>query len=115
MREMVNELKNSILRCRQLAPRLSPLLLALATAACGDEIQSAVNPSGPPAYNLSHLWWVMFYVCALVYLIVMILLFYTLKRARASSQVPAAQILTPSAASERRMRNVVVSAVAVTI
>ncbi|HJP93781.1 MAG TPA: cytochrome c oxidase subunit II [Pyrinomonadaceae bacterium] len=103
------------MKCWQSAARLSPLLLALATAACGDEIQSAVNPAGPPAYNLNHLWWVMFYVCSLVYLIVMILLLYTLKTARAASQPPAAPILTPSAGSERRMRNVVISAVAVTI
>src|SRR5204863_4067906 len=85
------------------------------TAACGDEIQSAVNPSGPPAYGLSHLWWIMFYVCSIVYVIVMISLVVALIRAKAASQVLNAPIVTPSENDERRMRNIVVSAVVITI
>src|ERR1051325_313186 len=53
-------------------------------SSCGG-IQNAINPAGPNAGNISKLWWLMFYVCSAVYVLVMIGLFVSLRRATAEA------------------------------
>src|SRR5437764_15494332 len=108
-------MSETVRRCWQSAARLSPLLLAVRTAACGDEIQSAVNPSGPPAYGLSHLWWIMFYVCSIVYVIVLISVVAAPLKDKAAWQVQNEPIVTPYENDERTMRHIVVSAAVIII
>ena len=43
-------------------------------------IQSALHPAGPAAGSISDLWWLMFWVCAVVYLLVMGALAAALRR-----------------------------------
>ncbi|HEX8459292.1 MAG TPA: cytochrome c oxidase subunit II [Pyrinomonadaceae bacterium] len=84
-------------------------------AACRGS-QSALNPAGPHASSVSRLWWLMFYVSAGVYVVVMAFLAAALvrkrQRGRETSDAPDT---TPDAARERRMRGVVIGGVAATI
>ena len=80
----------------------------------GASIQSAVNPAGPQADRLSHLWWFMFWVCGVVFVIVIVFtLLAVAKRAAGDAQM-SPPILQPSL-SEGRHRSVVIAAVAITI
>lgn len=76
-------------------------------------IQSALNPAGPNAGSLAWLWWLMFYVCAAVYLLVMIGLAIAIKNGRRESDLNP--VLNPGPKTERRMRNVILSALSVTV
>jgi cytochrome c oxidase subunit 2 len=87
--------------------------LALCFSSCGGGIHNAINPAGPQAENLSRLWWLMFIVCSVVFVVVMIALLAALrKRAPDSDTVP---IIEPPEDQERRKRNVVLSAVSLTV
>jgi cytochrome c oxidase subunit 2 len=78
---------------------------------CGG-IQNAINPAGPHAQSLSRLWWLMFYVCTAVFVLVWIALTMALRSAaRRTDLIP---VLNPPPETERRKRNAVLSAVAVT-
>lgn len=76
-------------------------------------IQSALNPSGPNAASLAWLWWLMFYVCSAVYVLVLISLAIAIKNGRRERDLNP--VLNPSPKTERRMRNVILSAVTVTV
>ena len=92
--------------------RIFQCLLALCFSSCGG-IQNAINPAGPQAENLSRLWWLMFIVCSVVFVLVMIALLLALRK-----QVPESDttpVLEPPAEQERRKRNVVLSAISVTV
>lgn len=92
--------------------RICQCLLALCFSSCGG-IQNAINPAGPQAENLSRLWWLMFIVCSVVFVLVMIALLLALRK-----QVPESDttpVLEPPAEQERRKRNVVLSAISVTV
>src|SRR6185437_3752188 len=82
-------------------------------SSCGG-IQNAINPAGPNAGNISKLWWLMFVVCSIVFVLVMIAVLLSLRKttAEAADRVP---VLEPSLESERRRRNVVISAVTITV
>src|SRR5881394_1097898 len=88
-------LKNLIRTLRRSGARFSLALLALATAGCGDDIQSAINPSGPQAYRVNQLWWLMFSVCSIVFVIVMIALLLALRKKTADSHLATLPILEP--------------------
>jgi cytochrome c oxidase subunit II len=75
-------------------------------------IQNALNPAGPNAASLSNLWWLMFWVCAAVYVLVLIFLAIAIKNGRRESDLNP--VLNPRPKTERRMRNVVLSAVTIT-
>jgi cytochrome c oxidase subunit 2 len=75
-------------------------------------IQSALNPAGPNAGSLSRLWWVMFYVNAAVYVLVMIALLIAIRKGR--RQADLNPVLNFSTQTETRRRNAVLSAVVVT-
>lgn len=75
-------------------------------------IQSALNPSGPNAASLASLWWLMFYVCSAVYVLVLIFLAIAIKNGRRERDLNP--VLNPSPQTEKRRRNAVLSAVVVT-
>ncbi len=76
-------------------------------------IQNALNPSGPNAASLARLWWLMFWVCTVVFILVMIALALAVRNGRRKSDLNP--ILNPSQETERRKRNAVLSAVFVTV
>ncbi|MDQ1612251.1 MAG: cytochrome c oxidase subunit [Pyrinomonadaceae bacterium] len=87
---------------------------ALTTAACTGS-QSILNPAGPNAGNVSRLWWLMFYVCAAVFLLVIAFLAAALARTRRrTNKLTDAPDTEPDAGRERRMRGVVTGAVVAT-
>jgi len=98
---------------RRVIQCLLALSVALCLSACGG-IQNAINPAGPNAQNLSNLWWLMFTVCSIVFVLVMIAVLLSLRKAttEAADRTP---ILEPSEESERRRRNIIISATTITI
>ena len=79
----------------------------------GGGIQNSINPAGPNAESLSRLWWLMFYVCSAVYLLVMIGLVVAIRKGTRHSDLNP--VLNPSPQTETRKRNAVLSAVSVTV
>ena len=75
-------------------------------------IQSALNPAGPNAGSLARLWWLMFWVNAVVYVLVMIALVIAIRKG--TRQKDLNPVLNISSKTETRRRNVVLSAVVVT-
>jgi len=75
-------------------------------------IQSALNPAGPNAGSLASLWWLMFYVCSAVYVLVMIVLVIAIRKG--TRQKDLNPVLNISSKTETRRRNAVLSAVVVT-
>ncbi|HVL66493.1 MAG TPA: cytochrome c oxidase subunit II [Vicinamibacterales bacterium] len=58
-------------------------------------IQSALHPAGPQAAQLATLWWVMFWTCTVVYVVVLGFLIMALRRGRSRDlERPAARQLT---------------------
>ena len=96
--------------------RLWVALLLVCCGSCGGaSIQSSLEPSGPQAQKLSQLWWLMFYVCAAVFLLVLIAVLLTLRNRARESQPALPPQLTLPPAQEQRRRNVVIAAVTVTV
>jgi len=77
-------------------------------------IQNAINPAGPHAENLSRLWWLMFTVCSIVFVLVMIAVLLSVRKANAEA-ADRTPILEPSEESERRRRNIIISATSITV
>ena len=71
-------------------------------------IQSALHPAGPQATHISQLWWLMLWVCAGVFVLVVGLLLYAVWHPRRQDQT----VTAPE--TERRTAGVVAAAVAVT-
>ena len=44
--------------------------------------QSALHPAGPQAASISHLWWLMFWTCSVIYVGVIVALFAALRNSR---------------------------------
>ena len=98
------ETRNTILK-------IGAAALALCSSSCGG-IQNALNPTGPQAQNLSRLWWLFFIVCSVVFVIVMIAVLLSLRKRTGE---PAAPVIEPPLEQERKRRNVVISAVTITV
>jgi cytochrome c oxidase subunit 2 len=81
-------------------------------SSCGG-IQSSVNPSGPNADSLSRLWWMMFYVCSAVFILVMIALAFAIRNGNRKPDLNPVLKFSPQ--TEKRKRNAVVSAATVTV
>jgi cytochrome c oxidase subunit II len=98
---------------RTITRLISTLVVALFVSSCGG-IQNSINPAGPNAENISRLWWLMFIVCSIVFLLVLITVLLSLRNrtVEAADRVPE---LEPSKESERRRRNVVISATTITV
>lgn len=75
-------------------------------------IQSALNPAGPNAGSLASLWWLMFWVCSVVYLLVMIAVVVAIRKG--TQQKDLNPVLNIPSKTEARRRNAVLSAVVVT-
>ena len=86
----------------------------LCFSSCGG-IHNALNPSGPQAENLSRLWWLFFSVCTVVFVVVMIALFLSLRNRTSEPPVALPPTVEPPQEQERKRRNVVVSAISVTV
>ncbi len=110
---------------RELFKKKCPLALAalwaLVLGGCSG-VNSSLNSAGPQAARIEKLWWLMFYVCSAVFVLVMIALAVAIVRGRRGSgrsinELPATDEpeLKPEPARERRMANVVVGATAVTV
>jgi cytochrome c oxidase subunit II len=98
---------------RRVIQCLSALSVALCLSSCGG-IQNSINPAGPHAANISKLWWLMFTVCSMVFVLVMIALFLSLRHATAEA-ADRTPILEPAEESERRRRNIIISATTITV
>ena len=94
--------------------RMCLCLMALCFSSCGG-IQNSMNPAGPQAENLSRLWWLMFIVCTIVFVLVMIALLLALRKRNPEPLAKATPVLEPPQDQERRKRNVVLSAVTITV
>ncbi|HEX8141012.1 MAG TPA: cytochrome c oxidase subunit II [Pyrinomonadaceae bacterium] len=89
---------------------LFPLL-----SACGGGVQSALNPAGPQSARISSLWWLMFYVCTAVFLIVIISILVAVHRSRSKQSTTFdTAYITPEPRSEQRAARVVTGAVVLT-
>jgi cytochrome c oxidase subunit 2 len=89
------------------------LVVALCLTSCNG-IQNAINPAGPNAGNISKLWWLMFVVCSIVFVLVMMALLLSLRKATAEA-ADRAPVVEPPEESERQRRNVVISALTITV
>jgi cytochrome c oxidase subunit 2 len=79
-------------------------------------VQSALDPAGPQSGHISRLWWLMFYTCLAVFLLVsvavLIAIFRRRKGRERTSNVPDT---SPEPKREQRMTRVVTGAVGVTL
>src|SRR5690349_16247713 len=98
---------------KRLIQCVSALCVTACVSSCGG-IQNAINPAGPHAQNLSNLWWLMFTVCSIVFVLVMIALLLSLRKATAEA-ADRTPVIEPSDESERRRRNVIISATTITV
>jgi cytochrome c oxidase subunit 2 len=71
-------------------------------------LQSALHPAGPQATYISHLWWLMFWVCTGIFVLVVGFLLYGVFHPRPQHQT------TTAPETERRTAAVVVAAVVMT-
>lgn len=80
--------------------------------------QSALDSAGVQSDRLANLWWIFFYVCTAVYLIVMAVLLTAFFRARRESKRANAETapdVSPDQTAENRLSNIIKGAVAVTL
>jgi cytochrome c oxidase subunit II len=78
-------------------------------------LHNAIDPAGPQAQNISWLWWLFFIVCSVVFVIVMIALLLSLRNKTTEPQVATAPEIEPPLEQERKRRNVVISAITITV
>lgn len=104
---MIKTSKTSLKVCAALS-------FVLCCTSCGG-IHNALNPTGPQAQNLSRLWWLFFIVCSVVFVLVMIALLLSLRNRTGEPQVETAPVIEPPVEQERKRRNVVISAVTITV
>jgi cytochrome c oxidase subunit 2 len=81
------------------------------------DIQSALAPAGRQAAQISHLWWVYFWVLTSVFVLVAIALFIAISRGRPGpAPLPRQEpIVVPTETSERRISNAVIGCVIATV
>lgn len=103
------------LRTKRILWCFAPLVAAGAAACGGASIQSALHPSGPQADQLGNLWWFMFYVCAAVFVVVMAVLLVGIKNRTWETNTPAVPLLAPPMVQERRRRNIIITAITITV
>jgi cytochrome c oxidase subunit 2 len=89
---------------------------------CGGGAQSPLSPAGLEAESINRLWWLMFYVCSAVFVLVIAAMLLAVLHARRVRERTAAELtatdkplLKPAGAQEQRMRAVVIGALAVTV
>lgn len=83
--------------------------------ACGGGVHSAVNPVGPQAANIAKIWWLMFYVCTAVFVIVLsVLAVVLIKRSKNKPTDDVPELELPEESKKRRT-NVVLASVISTV
>jgi cytochrome c oxidase subunit 2 len=107
-------MKNALRTIRGCVTRAALLVVLVSISGCGG-MQSAINPAGPQADRLSKLWWLMFYVCAVVFIATIAAVLIAVKQRAINSVVPAPPDLAPPAPAERHKRNVVIAALTITV
>jgi len=105
--------------------KLSSLILGLAAtigACCftvtAGGVQSVTNPAGPQAHNIGQLWWLMFWVCSAVFVVVIslvLLAFVRGRRAAGGANHPLSIELRPAVETERRQGLWIICGTVVTI
>jgi cytochrome c oxidase subunit II len=91
-------------------------LLCLAFLSGCRGAQSALDPAGPQAGRISSLWWLMFYVCSGIFLLVSIAVLAAIFRRRDNKEkTEDTPDTSPEPKRERRMTGVVMGAVAMTL
>jgi cytochrome c oxidase subunit II len=75
--------------------------------------QSSLHPAGIQALHISTLWWLMFWVCLGVFVLVMVFLMAAAFRRR--PLIVVASLTTVDVGRERRMKKTVIGAVAMTV
>jgi cytochrome c oxidase subunit II len=98
---------------RTVLDRILPPLAALYLVGCGG-VQTSIDPAGPQSHRLSQLWWLMFYVCALVFVLVISSTALAIRQ-RENSLETGPSDLNPSKQEENHRRNAVITATAITI
>jgi cytochrome c oxidase subunit 2 len=89
------------------------LASTLQTACSG--IQNSINPTGPQAGRISQLWWLMFYVCAAVFVVVSIFTLLAIRNRTNSSESTFQQpLLNLPRESERGRHRVILAATTLT-
>jgi cytochrome c oxidase subunit 2 len=97
------------------------LMLVFATShltACASDFQSVIHPAGPQSEHINQLWWLMFYVCTGVFVLVTVFTTIALKRGLRESKTalnPSSVDLTPPVAAEHRKRIAVIGATVATV
>jgi cytochrome c oxidase subunit II len=103
-----------MIQARNTIGRILIPLVTVLLSSCGG-IQNSINPAGPQADNLSRLWWLFFIVCSVVFVLVMIALLLSLRNRTRELLSETPPVLELPQEPERRRRNVVISAVTVTV
>jgi heme/copper-type cytochrome/quinol oxidase subunit 2 len=85
--------------------RLLMLACYSASAGCGGN-QSALEPAGPGAARIGDLWWLMLFVCAAVFALVMLMLLWALVRRRRPAIDATSGTARHDPLRERRMAQV---------
>ncbi|HEX5875819.1 MAG TPA: cytochrome c oxidase subunit II, partial [Pyrinomonadaceae bacterium] len=98
---------------RRIFQCLAALGVLLFVSSCGG-IHNAINPAGPQAGNISDLWWLMFWVCTIVFVLVIVALLIGLKKSTREEQLTT-PVLDPPVESEHRRRTVVIAALSITV
>ena len=102
-------------RQQSLIVHASVTLASVLQTACSG-IQNSINPAGPQAERISHLWWLMFYVCSAVFVIVMAFTFVAIRnQSNSRKQTDLEQpLLNPPKEAEYRRHYVILGATALT-
>jgi cytochrome c oxidase subunit II len=102
-------------RARKILPPIVATLATLFCVGCSG-VQSALDPAGPNADNISKIWWLMFYVCTAVLIGVTVVLVLAITRNRSGSNVEdSAPELELSSKAEKSRRNIIAAATAFTV
>src|SRR5688572_21410934 len=95
------------LRLRSIPFCVCAIAVSLVSGCAG--VQSALDPAGPQAERISRLWWLMFWVCLVVFAAVIVALGYALRRGR-RREAP-----DNSPEAESRTTKIIVGSLAVTV
>src|SRR5215210_3772719 len=88
-------------------PRPGFLLFAASLLSGCAGVQSALDPAGPQSQRIGNLWWLMFWVCSVIFVLVMGALWHAVRRGRGRE----ASDSTPP--TEQRITKIIAGALAV--
>jgi len=94
--------------------------LLLAIPGCARELnstESALDPAGPQGQHITSLWWLFFWICVVVYVLVIVMLCGAfLHKRKGQAMTPGSDPITkPDEEHEQRMWRVVFGAIVVTV